>query len=416
MNNTADIQLIKNRWWILGALFTATFLNYFDRQTLGTAIEPVVREFGLSNLQRGELLAAFTLTYALAHLFVGGVIDRLRSVRWFFAGMVLAWSGSTLLVGFAQNFEQLLVLRYLLGIWEAVNFPICLMIIARIFPPEQRSLASGIFASGAFLATLAAPPVVVYLSTYYDWRYAFILAGSLGGFWVIFWVWVYHEPSSAIRTTQKTLLTDIVDIFKSYSQVLQQVGFWAVALIGLGIIPSLYFATQWFPTFFIKALDQPFDQALSFKLSLIYFMQDVGLWLGGVSVLWLAKRGRSILQARKQVMLLAFGLMMSIVAVPYVASVSLCVGLLAVYVAGIGIFLGNQHAFKQDVLPSQVATVAALVGFIETGFTFFVLRRIGSLTADTADFTPVFGLLAGLATFAIVVVLVFIRPKYFQIR
>lgn len=69
------------RWWVLGALFGATFLNYFDRQTLGTAIEPIAREFGLTNGQRGELLAAFTLTYALTHLLVGGVIDRLRSLR-----------------------------------------------------------------------------------------------------------------------------------------------------------------------------------------------------------------------------------------------------------------------------------------------------------------------------------------------
>lgn len=71
----------RRRWWVLGALFGATFLNYFDRQTLGTAIEPIAHEFSLTNLQRGKLLAAFTLTYALTHLLVGGIIDRLRSLR-----------------------------------------------------------------------------------------------------------------------------------------------------------------------------------------------------------------------------------------------------------------------------------------------------------------------------------------------
>lgn len=403
------------RWWVLGALFGATFLNYFDRQTLGTAIGPIADEFGLTNPQRAELLAAFTLTYALTHLLVGAVIDRLGSLRWFFALMVLGWSVSTGLVGLARTYEQLLGLRYVLGVWEAVNFPICLLIIARLFPTEERSLAAGVFASGAFLATLAAPPVVIYFSTHYDWRYSFGLAGLLGVVWLIPWLLIYRGPAS--RNNPARSVTGpfrLADVWRSYRAVARQPGFWGVALIGLGIVPSLYFATQWFPTFFTQSLNQPLDGALSAKLSLIYVMQDAGLWLGGALVLALARQGRSILNARKVVMTLAFALMMSVLLVPLAGSVVASVALLAVYVMGIGVFLGNQHAFKQDVLPGSVGTVVALVGFIETGFTFLVLRRIGSLTANTHDFTAVFWLLAGLAGFALLVVYGFMRPRYFN--
>ena len=401
------------RYWVLATLFGATFLNYFDRQTLGTAIGPIADEFGLTNPQRAELLAAFTLTYALTHLLVGAVIDRLRSLRWFFALMVLGWSVSTGLVGLARNYEQLLWLRYGLGVWEAVNFPICLLIIARLFPAEERSLAAGVFASGAFLATLAAPPVVIYFSNHYNWRYSFGMAGMLGFAWLVPWLLIYRniQPINAPTATKPFSWPDLVSL---YRQVLRQPGFWGVALIGLGIVPSLYFATQWFPTFFTQALNQPLDGRLSAKLSLIYVMQDAGLWLGGALVLMLARRGRSILSARKAVMTLAFGLMMAVLLVPLAGSVAVSVALLAVYVTGIGIFLGNQHAFKQDVLATNVGTVVALVGFIETGFTFLVLRRIGTLTANSGDFTPVFWLLAGLAGFALLVVYGFMRPRYFK--
>lgn len=397
---------------MLGALFGATFLNYFDRQTLGTAIEPIAREFSLTNPQRAELLAAFTLTYALTHLLVGGLIDRLRSLRWFFALMVLGWSVSTLLVGFARSYEQVLVLRYGLGVWEAVNFPVCLLIIARLFPAAERSLASGIFASGAFLATLAAPPVVVYCSTYFNWRYSFLLAGLLGGLWLLPWLLIYRRFDATHAPKPSPL--DMRSLFQSYGLVIRQPGFWGVALMGLGIIPSLYFATQWFPTFFTQGLGQAFDQQLSARLSLIYFMQDIGLWVGGALVLTLVRRGRSILAARKGIITGAFVLMMSLLLVPYTGSVAVCTVLLAVYVTGIGMFLGNQHAFKQDVLTTHVGTVVALVGFIETGFTFLVLRKIGTLTADTHDFTSVFLLLAGLAGFALLVVFGFMRPRYFS--
>jgi sugar phosphate permease len=61
------------RWFLLGCLFLATFLNYFDRQTLGIAITPIAEEFGLSNAKEEiYYLHFFSLmqepTYSLALL------------------------------------------------------------------------------------------------------------------------------------------------------------------------------------------------------------------------------------------------------------------------------------------------------------------------------------------------------------
>lgn len=408
------------RWWVLGTLFLATFLNYFDRQTLGTAIEPISEEFGLDNAQRGNLLSAFVFTYAFTHLFIGLIIDRIQNIRRFFPIMVIGWSVSTMLVGLAQSYTTLLGLRYLLGFWEAVNFPICLMIIARIFPAQERSLASGIFASGAFLATLTAPYFVIYVSNVYDWRLSFVLAGALGVLWLIPWLTIFRRPEERAIHWHKNNASasekkNVTSVLQSYRTVFKSPGFWGVALLGLGIIPSLYFATQWFPSFFTQALGHPYDQSLARNLSIIYFMQDVGLWLGGAIVLWLSKRGMSILKSRKIVIAGAYVLMLTVLLATQTQSVTASVIIFCVYVFGIGAILANQHAFKQDVDPKQVATVAALVGFIETGFTAFVIKEIGVITQDTADFTPVFLLLAGLATFAMVIVFTLLRPKWLVI-
>ena len=409
------------RWWVLGTLFLATFLNYFDRQTLGTAIEPISEEFGLDNAQRGNLLSAFVFTYAFTHLFIGLIIDRIQNIRRFFPIMVLGWSVSTMLVGLAESYTTLLGLRYLLGFWEAVNFPICLMIIARIFPAQERSLASGIFASGAFLATLTAPYFVIYVSNAYDWRMSFVLAGALGVLWLIPWLTIFRRPEQrAIHWPKNNASApekkNVASVLQSYRTVFKSPGFWGVALLGLGIIPSLYFATQWFPSFFTQALGHPYDQSLARNLSIIYFMQDVGLWLGGAIVLWLSRRGMSILKSRKIVIAGAYVLMLSVLLAMQTQSVTASVIIFCVYVFGIGAILANQHAFKQDVDPKQVATVAALVGFIETGFTAFVIKEVGVITNETADFTPVFLLLAGLATFAMVIVFTLLRSKWLAIE
>jgi ACS family hexuronate transporter-like MFS transporter len=412
------------RWFLLATLFLATFLNYFDRQTLGTAIEPISKEFGLNNVLRGNLLAAFTLTYALTHFFIGIFIDRIKNIRLFFPVMVIGWSISTLLVGFVDNYHHMIWLRYILGFWEAVNFPICLLIIARIFPAKERSLATGIFASGAFLATLAAPPVVIYLSNQFNWRYSFIVAGTVGLLWLIPWLIIFRKPGKysaqwmekTSHLYQVTEKLNLKEYLKDYVLVARQPGFWGVAFIGLGLVPCLYFATQWFPTYFTQGLHHEFNQSLSIKLSIIYLMQDIGLWAGGALVLWLAGKKFSILQSRKTVITIAYAFMMSILLLPLFKSINFSVVILALFVFGIGAFLGNQHAFKQDVLKTKVATVAALVGFIETGFTFLVLRKIGLITNQTHNFPIVFLLLALLATFSLIVVYVFVRPQWYKIE
>ncbi|MFI0429324.1 MFS transporter [Mariniflexile sp. HMF6888] len=412
------------RWFVLGTLFLATFLNYFDRQTLGTAIDPIAKEFGLDNMQIGNLLSAFLVTYAWMHLFIGMMTDRIKNLRWFFPFMVIGWSISTMLVGLVDNYEHLIWLRYLLGIWEAVNFPICIMIISRIFPLEERNLALGIFASGAFLATLAAPPVVIYFSNEYNWRLAFIVAGSIGFLWLIPWLLIFRKPEDKVANWHdynkvvqgKSFKFQVNNILNGYLSILKAPAFWGVALIGVGIVPSLYFATQWFPRFFTHVLKVPYDQTLSLRLSAIYFMQDVGLWLAGVVVLFLAYKKVAILKSRKTVIVFAWLLMISVIIVPQLKTVEWSVFFLCLYVFGIGAFLGNQHAFKQDIIKDKVATVAALVGFIEMNFTSQVIKQIGVMTNDSGDFSQVFFMMAGLATFALVVVFVFMRKKWLIIE
>ncbi len=416
---TQDSWYLRNwRWWVLGTLFLATFLNYFDRQTLGAAISPIREEFGLDNELIGKLLSAFLLTYAIAHLFIGVLLDRMKGIRWFFPVMVLGWSLTTIFAGLAKNFEQLISMRYLLGIWEAVNFPICIMIIGRIFPARERSLASGIFASGAFLATLIAPKVVIFFSNTYTWRYSFIFAGLLGVIWLAPWFLIFRNPEKRAHgwDQQRVRAGGRSLNLGALKQVILSPGFWGVALMGIGIIPSLYFATQWLPWFLETNTELSYDQKLGNSLMFIYLMQDGGLWIGGAIVLGLVNRSRSVLGSRKAVIGIGWLLMLSILVVPMFQSTLVTILLFCLFTFGIGMFLGNQHAFKQDVVKSQTATVAAWVGFIEMMFTHYVIKRVGIITNETADFTPVFLLLGGLATFALVVVFLLIRRRWMKIE
>lgn len=405
------------RWWVLGTLFLATFLNYLDRQTLSVAIGPISEEYGLNNEQRGELLAAFVFSYAFAHLFIGSALDSIKNIRIFFAIIVMGWSLSTLLVGVVDSYNGVLWLRYLLGIFEASNFPLCLMLIGRIFPANERSLAAGIFNSGAVFATLAAPKLVIFFSTTYNWRYSFVFVGAFGFLWLIPWLMIFKHPERrAIKWPSNKANNDNSDTRKgTIKEILISPAFWGVALIGLGIMPGWYFMSQWLPSFFTQSWKLSYDQALGNKLTIVYFAQDLGLWFSGALVWYLSNRGMPVINSRKAVILGSYFLMMTILLLPSVHSINTAILLLCVYIFGLAAWQSNQQAFKQDVVPSRIATVAAFVGFAETACSAFVIQKVGTITQETGGYNSIFYLLAGFFTFSIVMVFLLLRSRWLKV-
>ena len=64
----------------------------------------------------------------------------------------------------------------------------------------------------------------------------------------------------------------------------------------------------------------------------------------------------------------------------------------------------------------QIATVSVMVGAIETGFAAFVVKRVGLITNESADFAPVFFILAGLAVTGLLVVHVFMKDQWYRVE
>lgn len=403
------------RWFVLGTLFLATFLNYFDRQTLANAIGPISEEFGLSNAQRGNLLSAFIYVYAFCHIFIGFILDRLDRIRIFYMIMVSGWALTTILMGLVDSYRELLYLRYLLGFFEALNFPLCILLIARIFPAQERSFATGIFSSGGVLATLTSPYLVVYFSNNFDWRYSFIVSGLLALLWIIPWLIIFRKPKQrALSWPERSKEPLGKSILESSKRIFSKPSFWIVATIGIGIIPLMYFITQWLPTVMTQALHRAYDSKLPTNLAVIFVMQNFGMWVGGYLVMVFARK-HTILNARKLAIGIGFVLIVSILIMTRAQSFLVSMIILSMFNFGIGMIIANQHSFKQDVDKENVGTVAALIGFIETSMAAFVVQRVGFITEETHDYAPVFWLLVGFAGICLIMSLV-LNKKWMKIE
>jgi MFS transporter, ACS family, hexuronate transporter len=174
--------------------------------------------------------------------------------------------------------------------------------------------------------------------------------------------------------------------------------------------------TQWLPSYFTLEWKLPYDQALGNRLVLIYLMQDLGSILGGLVAWFLIGRGIPVLRARKLVIAFAYLCTLAVLLLPAVKTVNGVVVVAGIYIFGLAMWISNHGAFKQEVRRRHVATVAALVGFIETGFAAFVVDRVGSMTRAAGGFAAVFVLLAGFLTFAFFCAIFLIRPRWMEME
>lgn len=170
----------RDRWYVLGVMTLVYALNIADRFSVSTLIEPIRKEFMLSDkgiaFLTGSALAFFYVTVGIP---VAALADRLNR-RNILAVSLLIWSGVTALCGVARNYGQLLVARFAVGIGEAGGTPPSISIVADNFPPARRPLALTIYALGACIGAWLGSSVAGAAADYGGWRLAFLVLGIPG--------------------------------------------------------------------------------------------------------------------------------------------------------------------------------------------------------------------------------------------
>jgi MFS family permease len=153
----------KRQLYALTLLFAIYTCHSVDRGIAGIVMEPIRREFGATDSELGLLTLAYTLSFMVAMVPLGCLIDRINRIR-LLAGLVAIWSAFTALAGFAGGMASLLFARAGVGAAEAGGHPISMSLISDIIPKERRGSAVGlfyvatglggviIFQAGAFLA------------------------------------------------------------------------------------------------------------------------------------------------------------------------------------------------------------------------------------------------------------------------
>jgi MFS family permease len=168
------------RYVVLGLLTLIYALNFLDRTIFNVLIEPIKKEFSLSDTAMGLLAGfGFVLFYSLMGIPIARVADRLN--RRNIVALALAfWSTMTLFCGMAQSVTTLALARIGVGIGESAGTPASQSVVADLFNKNERPRALGVYAIGTYLGVFLGYFIGGFVNQHYGWRMAFFAAGLPG--------------------------------------------------------------------------------------------------------------------------------------------------------------------------------------------------------------------------------------------
>ena len=250
----------RDRWYVLAVMTVVYALSIADRFSIATLIEPIRLELHLSDsgiaFLTGVALALFYVTIGIP---IALLADRANRRNILTIALAL-WSAMTALCGLAQNYWQLLLARFGVGIGEAGGTPPATSILADKFPPEKRPMALTIFALGACLGAWLGSSIAGDVAERGGWRAAFLVLGIPGLLVALVVRFTVREPrrGQLDATTEKlpptTLLAtlDYVVCHKSAFHLLM--GGSVATLWSWGLM-------WWTPTFLVRSHHMTVGQA-----------------------------------------------------------------------------------------------------------------------------------------------------------
>ncbi len=359
--------------------FLATVINYLDRQTLSVVAPILSEEFHMSDETYGLVVSAFMLAYTIMNGVSGPMLDRLGT-RLGYALCVGWWSTAAVLHAFVRGPWSLGALRFLLGMGEAGNWPAAVKLVAEWFPRHERSLASGIFNSGAAIGAIAAPPAIAWLVLHLGWPAAFAAVGVLGYVWLALWWAVYFTPAHLKLQAPppgawRRLLRTRFLVFFTLSKVF--------------VDPVWYFYIFWFPKYLssVHGLD---IAEIGMTAWIPFVSADVGNLAGGWFTGVLIRRGLPIPTARRASITLSALLMTAAIPAAFTSDVGLAIALVSTATFGYTSYSANTLPLPADVFPrTMVGSIWGLAS-MGSGFGGMLFSWLSGWLIDRHGYVPVF--------------------------
>ena len=420
---------LKNlRWWVIALIALATVINYIDRQSLSVLWPDIVEDLfpDESALERKQIYAnisiIFVFSYAFGQAIFGKIFDWVGT-RLGFVLSIGVWSIATALHAFAQGVVSLSIVRSILGVAEAGNWPGAAKSNAEWFPTKERALAQGIFNSGAAIGGIISIPLIAFLTVFFSWKMIFILVGLIGLLWLIPWwilvkappkshPWLTDEEREYILTGQKTTEADDDTEEEEYrpttAEVLSHKQSWGVIIASAAIDPIWWLFVFWIPIYLNEVYGMDV-KSIGMYGWVPYVGAMFGAWFGGLLAQNRLKAGWNVNKTRKLTITLGCLIMLpALLAMANPGAPVIAVLIMAVILFGFQTAIGNIQTLPSDLFSGKtVGTLAGFSGMAAKLGAVGLTSLVPWLTAD-GNYSPAFVIGASLAVIAMLSVWILI--------
>ena len=401
-------------WLVVGLLWIVALLNYLDRQMLSTMQQNIGADITLVADPKyfGYLMAIFLWVYGIFSPFSGAVADRV-SRKWLIVGSLGVWSAVTYAMGYCDDFEELMWLRGIMGISEALYIPSALSLIADFFTGKGRSLAIGLHMTGLYCGQ-ALGGFGSMVATTWSWQSTFHWFGIIGVGYALVLTFLLYEKSghgSAAPTARKTdTKVKKENVIQSLATVFSTMAFWVILFFFASSSIPGWATKNWLPTLFHDNLSLNMEWAGPMATLTIAVSSFIGVMIGGpLSDRWVKRnvKGRIYTSAIGLAMMIpALGL----IGLAHNAVLSVAAGLF--FGVGYGMFdANNMPILCQFVSSRQRAMAYGFMNSVGVIMGAITTQLLGGL-AEKVGLGMCFAFMGVILVVALVLQLAVLRPKY----
>lgn len=399
------------------------FINFLDRSAIGFAAPNGMNDdLALTVTQVGFASGVFFIGYILLEVPSNLALARFGARRWL-SRIMVSWGIVAVLFTWVGNFEQLAILRFVLGVAEAGFFPGAILFLSLWVPARHRGKILALFYLAQPLTTVIGAPIAGLLIQAHGflglegWRVMFLGVGIpaivVG---VVAWFYLKDKPTDAkwLTTEEQTWLTEELASERTKTEALHvvkgekrgglRVAFssgrvWVLAFIYFGFIYGLYTLAFFLPTI-IGGFQELYGVEYNvFQKGLItaipYIPAAIALWFWTRDV---SKRGLKTWHIAGPAIVAALTIPLAL----FAGSPALTIGIIAITAMAIFAVLPNFWTLPTQFLTGAAA--AAGVALINTvgnlaGFSAPYITGAVADATKNADGTPQYFVAMGIVGF-----------------
>ena len=189
----------QQRWLrIIPAVLITYTIATIDRANISMALPSMSHDLGMNPAQAGNIAGIFFWGYLVLQV-PGGIIAKWWSAKRFISVLIFSWGIASVGCGLVRTWQELWVMRLLLGLTQGGVFSASLILVSHWFPRRERARANAMWMVCGPLALIISSPLSGWILDRWNWRVMLVVEGALPFLWLAVWLYlIYDHPHEAI--------------------------------------------------------------------------------------------------------------------------------------------------------------------------------------------------------------------------